>query len=100
MGKLVRDKIPQIIIEKGGFPRTRILEKAEYVEALKDKLSEEVEEYLESGEIEELADICEVVDAISLATGSDPDEVDKLRKEKASQRGGFTERLYLEGVDE
>lgn len=33
-GKLVRDKIPQIIIEDGKTPLTRILDDEEYLKAL------------------------------------------------------------------
>ena len=57
MGKLVRDKIPQIIEASGETPITRILERDEYLACLETKLDEEVREFHESKAPEELADI-------------------------------------------
>ncbi|MBI2151358.1 nucleoside triphosphate pyrophosphohydrolase, partial [Candidatus Woesearchaeota archaeon] len=62
--KLVRDYIPRIIEEKGKIAETHIAGDKEYFAALKDKLQEEVAEYLESGSPEELADIMKVVYAL------------------------------------
>lgn len=59
--KLVRDKIPEIMVNNNETPITRILDEAEYKKHLDMKLEEETKEYLESGEAEELADILEVV---------------------------------------
>lgn len=42
MGKLVRDKIPEIIEASGATPLTRILETEEYLSCLETKLDEEV----------------------------------------------------------
>ena len=56
--KLVRDKIPSIIEKNEGVvPKIRILETEEYIKELNIKLKEELNEYLESGEVEELADL-------------------------------------------
>lgn len=55
--KLVRDNIPEIMIKNGAKPVTRILSDNEYLEELNKKLLEEVNEYLSSGDILELADI-------------------------------------------
>ena len=46
--KLVRDKIPDIIREDGGQPRTEILSAASYISELDKKLDEEIAEYQES----------------------------------------------------
>ena len=62
--KLVRDRIPEIMINKGCKPVTRILNDEDYLNELNKKILEEVNEYLESGEVEELADVCEVLYAI------------------------------------
>ena len=62
--KLVRDNIPEIMIENGAKPVTRILSDEEYLRELNKKLLEEVNEYLESGNILELADIEEVLQSI------------------------------------
>lgn len=67
--KLVRDKIPEIILAQGEKPVTRVLEDAEYLACLEQKLREETAEYLESGKLDELADIMEVVYALCEARG-------------------------------
>ena len=51
--KLVRDLIPQLIEDGGNEAITRILEQEEYIQALKDKLKEEVHEYLETEDPED-----------------------------------------------
>ena len=55
--KLVRDRIPEIIEADGRKCETVILSDEEYIAALDKKLSEELAEYLESGSLEELADL-------------------------------------------
>jgi len=60
-GRLVRDKIPEIIKESGKIPITRIADEEEYKTALKEKLLEEVKEFNGSGDLEELADVLEVI---------------------------------------
>lgn len=62
--KLVRDKIPQIIKDNGEFPIYKTLSDLEYKKELDLKLQEEVSEYLKDDNVEELADIAEVLEAI------------------------------------
>ena len=62
--KLVRDKIPEIILKDNELPTTRILDDEEYIKELNRKLQEEVNEYLEAENIEEMVDILEVIRAI------------------------------------
>ena len=59
--KLVRDKIPEIIRQQGEIPNCRILDQKEYLYFLEQKLDEEVGEYHRDQNVEELADILEVV---------------------------------------
>ncbi len=96
--KLVRDRIPEIIRGQGGEPVTRVLDREEYLERLDQKLREELEEYLESGELEELADLCEAMRAAVEARGWSWDELEAVRKEKAARCGAFAQRLLLERV--
>lgn len=96
--KLVRDKIPEIIESNGEFCKVRVLSDEEFLFELNKKLEEEVKEYLESGEIEELADIEEVLRAILDAKKCDHDEFEKVRIEKAEKRGAFKKKLFLETV--
>ncbi len=97
MGKLVRDKIPEIIKADGKTPITRIMDEKEYLQELDIKLNEEVQEYQTDKSIEEMADVLEVLFAICEARGHSIDELMKVKKEKADQRGGFKERIYWEG---
>lgn len=89
--KLVRNNIPDIIIKNGETPKTHIADDAEFKARLKDKLQEEVHEYLESGQTEELADILEVLYALD-----DKDTIEYLRKRKAEDRGTFSKRIILD----
>ena len=93
--KLVRDRIPQIIRDGGRDCHTRTLSQEEYVARLHDKLREELVEYLASGEMEELADLCEVIRAVAAARGSSMEDIEALRVRKAQQRGGFDGRILL-----
>ncbi|TDT46070.1 nucleoside triphosphate pyrophosphohydrolase [Fonticella tunisiensis] len=74
--KLIRDRISEIIEVSGKKCEVRRLNDDEYLEKLNEKLMEELKEYYESGSIEELADLVEVVHAIVKAKGS---SVEKLR---------------------
>ncbi len=96
MGKLVRDKIPQIIKEDGKIPITRLLNNEEYINELDIKLNEEVQEYQVEKSIEEMADVLEVLFAICEARGYTIDELMKVRNEKKDKRGAFREKIYWE----
>lgn len=53
--------------QQGSTPHTTILSDDEYLLELDRKLTEELEEYQQSKELEELADILEFIDAICIA---------------------------------
>ncbi|MEM8860036.1 MAG: nucleoside triphosphate pyrophosphohydrolase [Chloroflexota bacterium] len=97
--KLVRDKIPEIISADGRTPVTSELNDTEYVQALKNKLNEEVAEFQDSDSLEELADILEVVYALAKACGSDQTQIENIRMEKTDKRGGFVKKIFLERVE-
>ena len=94
--KLVRDKIPSIIEANGEQAKTRILDDAEYRAELNKKLLEEVAEYSADNNVEELADIVEVVYGILNSMGVSVDEFEQIRKSKVEKRGSFYERIFLE----
>ena len=96
--KLVRDKIPDIIRSKGLEPVICTASTEEYATRLRDKLREEVEEFIASGDDpEELADILEVLYALAEQTGTDLRQVEKLRAAKAEERGGVDDRIIWSG---
>lgn len=95
--KLVRDKIPEIIIKDGKQPITRVLDDQEYLIELVKKLGEEYQEFIVDLSIEELADVQEVVRALADAIASQ-DELEAVRLDKYHKRGGFKDRIYLESA--
>lgn len=94
--KLVRDNIPEIMIQNGATPITRILSQEEYLQELKKKLLEETNEFLESEALEELADIEEVILAILDATNQTRNNLEDIRLKKVKKRGAFNKRIFLE----
>lgn len=98
--KLVRDNIPQIIMDnEGRFAKTRTLNDEEFLFELNKKLQEELREYLSSGEVEELADLEEVLHAILEMKNVKYEDFEKIRKDKAEKRGSFKKRIFLETVE-
>ena len=93
--KLVRDRIPEIIASTGDKYKIRTLSDAEYIEMLDAKLDEELKEYHEDKNIEELADILEVLYAVAKARGYTIDELEETRLKKREKRGGFDEKIFL-----
>lgn len=94
--KLVRDKIPEFIRNKGGSPVAHVAGEAEYWEKLKEKLAEEVKEFLADESSEEMADLLEVIDAIFKYKGFTREAVEDIRERKAIERGRFNERIILD----
>lgn len=96
--KLVRDKIPEIIESNGEVPKTRILSDEEYLIELNKKLQEEMQEYLASYDIEELADLEEVLLAILDAKNLSHEEFENIRTRKVEKRGAFKNKIFLEST--
>lgn len=98
--KLVRDKIPEIIESSGKTCTTEILSSEDYLRMLDAKLDEELAEYHKDQNIEELADLMEVVYAAAVARGYTLEQLEEIRLEKAKKRGAFTNRILLKEVFE
>ena len=99
--KLVRDNIPEKIENNGETPVIRILSNEEYKLELEKKLYEEYNEVLEASgkdRIEELADMLEIIIALSKLENSNLEEVIEVSKQKAKKRGAFDKKIYLEKV--
>lgn len=97
---MVRDNIPEIIEASGKTCTYETLPDEQYIEFLNKKLLEEVNEYLESGAVEELADIGEVMHAILDYKGVTLKEFQRVRNEKLQERGGFKKKILLKEVKE
>lgn len=102
--KLVRDRIPEVIKNTGKQFSTTILDENEYIIELKKKAYEELEEYANTDNkkdaVEELADLLEIIHALSEYHGSSIDEVEFVRKQKAEKRGGFKDKIFLIEVED
>ena len=97
--KLVRDNIPDIIRKQGENPCTRILDAEAYNHALEQKLDEETAEYHKEKNLEELADILEVVYALAENMGSSKEDLHRVYDQKHEARGSFRQRIFLISKD-
>ena len=98
--KLVRDRIPEIIESSGKSCTTEILSAEDYLRMLDAKLDEELAESHQDQNIEELADLLEVIRAAAIARGYSLEDLERVRAEKAAKRGGFAKRILLKEVVE
>ena len=96
--KLVRDRIPEIIEASGKTCKIEILSDEEYLRMVDAKLDEELAEYHKDQNIEELADLMEVIYAAAIARGCTLEQLEQIRAEKAAKRGGFQKRIFLKEV--
>lgn len=93
--KLIRDRIPEIIAASGQECVTETLSDGEYLTRLNEKLTEELNEYLADGNVEELADLYEVILAVLSAKGVSAEEFERIRLAKREKNGGFKKKLLL-----
>ncbi|MCY9696423.1 nucleoside triphosphate pyrophosphohydrolase [Paenibacillus alginolyticus] len=101
--KLVRDKIPQVVGEQGKKAEFRVLSDVEYKAVLNLKLHEELLEFINANEddqITELADLVEVVYGILETKGVSIEDFEKVRLTKKAEYGGFKEKLLLVSVED
>lgn len=95
VSKAVRDKIPEIIGVSGRECVVKKIPDSAFLLALENKLGEEVKEYFESKDVEELVDLLEVINRIAELRGFSKDELETLRLKKKSDKGGFEKNLLL-----
>ena len=98
--KLVRDLIPEIIQSSGKSCVAEVLSEEDYLHMIDAKLDEELAEYHKDQNIEELADLIEVIYAATKARGYTLEQLEAVRTEKAAKRGSFEKRLLLKEVIE
>ena len=97
--KLVRDRVPEILSERGILHQVRVADQSEVAALLQAKLVEEGAEFAAASDaqarIEELADVLEVVLALGRLYGIDRKSLDRARATKAAERGTFEARIVL-----
>lgn len=97
--KLIRDKIPEIIEADGRKCKTEILSEEAYLKMVDAKLDEELAEYHKDQNIEELADLLEVIYAAAQARGYSVEKLERVRAAKAEKRGVFQKRFLLKETE-
>lgn len=98
--KLVRDKIPDIIEADGKACVTEVLKDDRFLEMLDKKMEEELQEYYQSHDVEELADLLEVIYAAAASFGYNQEQMEEIRNRKVQKRGAFEKKLLLRSVTE
>ena len=96
--KLVRDRIPEIIEKSGNHCEIEVVSDKIDLEYLYKKLNEEVNELLEDENLEEIADVIEVLFAIGKKYSYSENDILNRRKEKKSKSGGFEDNIVLKKI--
>ena len=95
--KLIRDKYPDIFLRKWENVQTRILDESEKFPALLDKLLEESQEVKDSGwDLEEIADVLEVLMEIIKEKWMNIADIEQVRLRKLNEKGWFKKWTFLE----
>ncbi len=99
--KLIRDRIPEILENKGVNFSSHIADDTEYWKKLKLKIVEEATEFAKDDNAkEELADILEVMHAILDHKNITFESIEEIRLKKKRDRGGFAKKIILDEADE
>jgi predicted house-cleaning noncanonical NTP pyrophosphatase (MazG superfamily) len=100
ISKLVRDKIPSIILERGQnvtyYPLT---DDSDFIQALADKLVEEAQEFHSEKTLEELADVLEVIYALLNVQQISFQTLEQKRLQKQQQKGAYSKRYFLKTIE-
>jgi predicted house-cleaning noncanonical NTP pyrophosphatase (MazG superfamily) len=93
--KLVRDRVGDTIGPPRGFSYKPVRNRVEHLKLLRQKLLEEVGEYLTDPTIEELADVQEVVDCIAALAHGGIAELSDAATRKRGERGSFADGTVM-----
>ncbi len=100
IGKMVRDKMPDVLRALDIHPTTYVLGPDAYLEHLNKKLLEEAVEVVSAAsakeKAEELGDVLEVLYALAASLGMTMEDIERIRQEKTGKRGGFTKGIFCE----
>ncbi len=97
--KLVRDKIPELIMRSGRRPVFRRVQGAELKRYADAKILEEAKEFSKSGELEELLDLLEAIYFRLQLEGISAQEAHERLMRRRHERGGFEGGVLLERVE-
>jgi predicted house-cleaning noncanonical NTP pyrophosphatase (MazG superfamily) len=96
MFKLIRDRIPELVQQSGQICNYAEAKNPElFIELLRAKLIEEVNEFLSTGKVEELADISLVVETIAGILGYSEEQFKKVCADKIEERGKFENKYII-----
>ena len=96
--KLIRDRIPEIIKASGKSYDVRTADKEQYKELLKKKLQEEVKEYLEEDNLEEVADTMELIYALASSIGYKEEDLEHKENGKGKKEVDLRRDQYWSGL--
>ncbi len=104
LNKLARNKIVEKFKEEGVTSNFEILKDNEqYLEALSEKLIEELEEVFAAQNkeelVEEIADLEEVLAEFKKLLAVNEKEVTIAREKKNKEKGSFSDRLFVHYID-
>ena len=99
--KLGRDNAPELIEASGGKLKYHVVANDdEFLDAVTQKVVEELEEVFESQSkqevIEELGDLEEILATFKKLIGVTQEEIDAARTAKREKKGAFEKRIYCE----
>lgn len=99
--KLVRDKIPDILRSKGlKFDYITVSEDMNVVSLLEAKLTEELQEYRNNRDVDEIADLIEVLLSLGERLGTSRDDMMGKVRRKGEERGRFEKGCVLLQVED
>jgi predicted house-cleaning noncanonical NTP pyrophosphatase (MazG superfamily) len=97
--KLVRDRVPEIIVERGENLTVAQLSGDSHVTALREKLIEEGFELLDARDLQsivgEIADVQEILDCLKEKLGISPERAKEEQTLKRHERGSFSKGIVL-----
>ena len=97
--KLVRDKVPELLKAKGIDIKVHEANHDEFEIELLEKLREEVLEFKNNKSQEQLADLLEVIEALTSLEGWTKEQIEEVRRLRHEEKGGFSKRLILENTE-
>ena len=97
--KLVRDRLPEIIMRQGGKPSFHRVHGEALKKYARAKILEEAKEYEKSGDAEELADLLEAIFFCCKLENISWEEMNAKMQEKRTERGGFEGGIILESAE-